>query len=277
MNVISATGTYEGVWSGNYDTYMTVDLVNDDGGFYGTFKIIVDDALFAEGDCTAGDNKLSLTEGTINNEDVFGIMEFLPRQDYEGMYAMAASSGYGEDLLEYTIQLKPWGASWEKEISDEFGLVPAEIDAYNQAVAVDERPPYGSTPYNYEELSAEIKSLYAPETEAEPESAEEAIAENVMVEPQKGGTMYQGTRIVWEGDEYLIDELMGPGNAIELCEEDYTGVYTIGGESTEFTYYVSSDVWYNLRLEDETIECQLNGDVLEADFGEGMIAYYEKQ
>lgn len=54
-----------------------------------------------------------------------------------------------EYYMEFMVFMKPWGASWDKEIADGYNLLPPAMDNYNDLIAEGEMPPVGEAPIGY--------------------------------------------------------------------------------------------------------------------------------
>lgn len=150
MYVCEATGSFAGIPSDFYDVYMVVDVDGDGKGQFAVFLDGVSDA-FAKGNCEVTAEGLYATDGVIAGEMEMYANNwiFLPRRDYTDEYCMTDVIEDGDDLFDYALNFKPWGASWQEEIDDEFNLTPPSIEIYNAAIANGELPPVGFAPIGY--------------------------------------------------------------------------------------------------------------------------------
>lgn len=146
LNVIDATGDFASISYGNYDAYM---LVNVDTDGKGSFEVYIagSDEAFAIAQCEAKESGLYAISGTIAGGiemNAYNWM-FLPMPDYPDQYCMGDDIDVNGSLFSFTMFMKQWGASWEKEAANG-ALIPPSLDAYNASIANDEMPPIGFAP-----------------------------------------------------------------------------------------------------------------------------------
>ena len=150
MYVSEATGDFSDVPSDFYDVYMVVDV---DAEGKGTFAVYLDgvEEAFALANCEAKESGLYAVDGTIA-----GGMEmyaynwmFLPMPDYPDQYTMGDELVDGDSSFNFTLFMKQWGGSWQKEIDSDFAIVPPSVDRYNAAIENGEIPPVGMAPIGY--------------------------------------------------------------------------------------------------------------------------------
>ncbi len=167
FHVVDAQG-FEGDFYGNFDAVMTVDVDAEGRGDFAVYLFGEYDAPYVYGECEATEVTLAATSGTAFDTEMntYNWM-FLPRQDYTDQYCMGDTIEDGDYILEFTMFLKPWGASWEEEEADGYGLLPPSIEEYNEMIAAGELPPIGNAPMGY----AAADDGAAEATEAEESAA----------------------------------------------------------------------------------------------------------
>ena len=74
---------------------------------------------------------------------------FLPMPDYPDQYVMSDEIQDGDSSFNFSLFMKQWGGSWQKELDSGFAIVPPSIAVYNDAIANGELPPYGFAPAGY--------------------------------------------------------------------------------------------------------------------------------
>lgn len=150
MYVSEATGEFETVPCDTYNAYMVVDV---DAEGKGTFAVYLDSSemAFALADCEATKGGLNAVDGNVAGMDMYAYnWMFLPMPDYPDQYVMSDEIQTDNGTFSYSLFMKPWDASWQKEIDSDFVIVPPAIDRYNEAVANGELPPVGFAPIGYE-------------------------------------------------------------------------------------------------------------------------------
>ena len=147
MYVSEATGDFSGIPSDFYDVYMVVDV---DAEGRGTFAVYLDGVkeAFALANCEAKESGLYAIDGTIaGGAEMYAYnWMFLPMPDYPDQYTMSDEIEDGGGRFNFSLFMKQWGASWQKEIDSNFAIVPPSVDAYNAAIANGELPPVGAAP-----------------------------------------------------------------------------------------------------------------------------------
>ena len=146
MYVNEATGEVASYDGSCFDAYMVVDV---DAEGKGTFAVYMDgsDEAFALANCEATASGLNAIDGTVaGGTEMYA---YLPMPDYPGQYTMGDAIEDGSNTLDFTLFMKQWGGSWQKEVDSDFAIVPPSIDRYNTAIANGELPPYGFAPPAY--------------------------------------------------------------------------------------------------------------------------------
>ena len=150
MYVSEATGDFAGIPSDFYDAYMVVDV---DAEGKGTFAVYVagSEEAFALANCEAKESGLYATDGTIaGGIEMYAYnWMFLPMPDYPDQYVMSDEIQDGDSSFSFSLFMKQWGGSWQKEIDSGFAIVPPSIEGYNDAIANGELPPCGFAPAGY--------------------------------------------------------------------------------------------------------------------------------
>ena len=148
--VNSAEGDNSGIEAGNYDVYLVVELDGEGKGNFAVYLSGAEGAL-ALAQCEADENGLSAVSGTLAGDQEMdaGWWKFLPSPDGNGLYTMGDSVGPDGSKIDFTIMVKPWGASWQDEIDGSPTLVPPSVQDYEQKIANGELPPIGFAPVGY--------------------------------------------------------------------------------------------------------------------------------
>ena len=150
MYVNEATGEVASYDGSCFDAYMVVDV---DAEGKGTFAVYMDgsDEAFALANCEATASGLNAIDGTVaGGTEMYAYnWMFLPMPDYPDQYTMGDAIEDGSNTLDFTLFMKQWGGSWQKEVDSDFAIVPPSIDRYNTAIANGELPPYGFAPPAY--------------------------------------------------------------------------------------------------------------------------------
>ena len=207
MYVSEATGEFETVPCDFYNAYMVVDV---DAEGKGTFAVYLDgsETAFALANCEATETGLNAVDGNVAGMDMYAYnWMFLPMPDYPDQYVMGDEIQTDNGTFSYSLFMKPWGASWQKEIDSDFAIVPPAIDRYNEAVANGELPPYGFAPVGYADV-------------AEPEAGGEGASTDGQAEPQEAASDYGQSEADADGIVSL-DTLIATG---KYCDEHRTEV-----------------------------------------------------
>lgn len=207
MYVSEATGEFETVPCDFYNAYMVVDV---DAEGKGTFAVYLDgsETAFALANCEATEAGLNAVDGNVAGMDMYAYnWMFLPMPDYPDQYVMGDEIQTDNGTFSYSLFMKPWGASWQKEIDSDFAIVPPAIDRYNEAVANGELPPYGFAPVGYADA-------------AEPEAGGEGASTDGQAEPQEAASDYGQSEADADGIVSL-DTLIATG---KYCDEHRTEV-----------------------------------------------------
>ena len=147
MYVSEATGNFAGIPSDIYDAYMVVDVDADGKGTFAVY-IAGSEKAFALANCEAKESGLYATDGTIaGGIEMYAYnWMFLPMPDYPDQYVMGDEIQDGDSSFNFSLFMKQWGGSWQKELDSGFAIVPPSIAVYNDAIANGELPPYGFAP-----------------------------------------------------------------------------------------------------------------------------------
>ena len=134
-----------------YDALMVIDLGTDNKGAFDLYVFNDYDAPAAAGECEATETSLTATSVEMLGQDLDSVYNWmlLPRQDYTDQYCMGDTFEQDEYYMEFMVFMKPWGASWDKEIADGYNLLPPAMDNYNDLIAEGEMPPVGEAPIGY--------------------------------------------------------------------------------------------------------------------------------
>ena len=148
MYVSEATGDFADIPDNLYDAYMVVNVDSSGKGQFDVYFANVDEA-FASANCEAKESGLYAIDGTVaGGVDMYAYnWMFLPMPDYPDQYTMGDVIEDGDSTFEFTLFMKQWGGSWQKEIDSNFAIVPPSVDTYNTAIANGELPPVGFAGY----------------------------------------------------------------------------------------------------------------------------------
>ena len=147
-----------------YDALMVIDLGTDNKGTFDLYVFNDYDAPAAAGECEATETSLTATSVEMLGQDLDSVYNWmlLPRQDYTDQYCMGDTFEQDEYYMEFMVFMKPWGASWDKEIADGYNLLPPAMDNYNDLIAEGEMPPVGDAPIGYAGAEAQGGTAEAP-------------------------------------------------------------------------------------------------------------------
>ena len=147
-----------------YDALMVIDLGTDNKGTFDLYVFNDYDAPAAAGECEATETSLTATSVEMLGQDLDSVYNWmlLPRQDYTDQYCMGDTFEQDEYYMEFMVFMKPWGASWDKEIADGYNLLPPAMDNYNDLIAEGEMPPVGEAPIGYAGAEAQGATAEAP-------------------------------------------------------------------------------------------------------------------
>lgn len=147
-----------------YDALMVIDLGTDNKGTFDLYVFNDYDAPAAAGECEATETSLTATSVEMLGQDLDSVYNWmlLPRQDYTDQYCMGDTFEQDEYYMEFMVFMKPWGASWDKEIADGYNLLPPAMDNYNDLIAEGEMPPVGEAPIGYTGAGAQGATAEAP-------------------------------------------------------------------------------------------------------------------
>lgn len=147
-----------------YDALMVIDLGTDNKGTFDLYVFNDYDAPAAAGECEATETSLTATSVEMLGQDLDSVYNWmlLPRQDYTDQYCMGDTFEQDEYYMEFMVFMKPWGASWDKEIADGYNLLPPAMDEYNDLIAEGEMPPVGEAPIGYAGAEAQGATAEAP-------------------------------------------------------------------------------------------------------------------
>ena len=147
-----------------YDALMVIDLDTDNKGTFDLYVFNDYDAPAAAGECEATETSLTATSVEMLGQDLDSVYNWmlLPRQDYTDQYCMGDTFEQDEYYMEFMVFMKPWGASWDKEIADGYNLLPPAMDEYNDLIAEGEMPPVGEAPIGYAGAEAQGGTAEAP-------------------------------------------------------------------------------------------------------------------
>lgn len=147
-----------------YDALMVIDLGTDNKGTFDLYVFNDYDAPAAAGECEATETSLTATSVEMLGQDLDSVYNWmlLPRQDYTDQYCMGDTFEQDEYYMEFMVFMKPWGASWDKEIADGYNLLPPAMDEYNELIAEGEMPPVGEAPIGYAGAEAQGGTAEAP-------------------------------------------------------------------------------------------------------------------
>ena len=147
-----------------YDALMVIDLGTDNKGTFDLYVFNDYDAPAAAGECEATETSLTATSVEMLGQDLDSVYNWmlLPRQDYTDQYCMGDTFEQDEYYMEFMVFIKPWGASWDKEIADGYNLLPPAMDEYNELIAEGEMPPVGEAPIGYAGAEAQGGTAEAP-------------------------------------------------------------------------------------------------------------------
>ena len=147
-----------------YDALMVIDLGTDNKGTFDLYVFNDYDAPAAAGECEATETSLTATSVEMLGQDLDSVYNWmlLPRQDYTDQYCMGDTFEQDEYYMEFMVFIKPWGASWDKEIADGYNLLPPAMDNYNDLIAEGEMPPVGEAPIGYLGAEAQGATAEAP-------------------------------------------------------------------------------------------------------------------
>ena len=147
-----------------YDALMVIDLGTDNKGTFDLYVFNDYDAPAAAGECEATETSLTATSVEMLGQDLDSVYNWmlLPRQDYTDQYCMGDTFEQDEYYMEFMVFMKPWGASWDKEIADGYNLLPPAMDEYNDLIAEGEMPPVGEAPIGYLGAEAQGGTAEAP-------------------------------------------------------------------------------------------------------------------
>ena len=147
-----------------YDALMVIDLGTDNKGTFDLYVFNDYDAPAAAGECEATETSLTATSVEMLGQDLDSVYNWmlLPRQDYTDQYCMGDTFEQDEYYMEFMVFMKPWGASWDKEIADGYNLLPPAMDEYNDLIAEGEMPPVGEAPIGYAGAEAQGGTAEAP-------------------------------------------------------------------------------------------------------------------
>lgn len=147
-----------------YDALMVINLDTDNKGTFDLYVFNDYDAPAAAGECEATETSLTATSVEMLGQDLDSVYNWmlLPRQDYTDQYCMGDTFEQDEYYMEFMVFMKPWGASWDKEIADGYNLLPPAMDEYNDLIAEGEMPPVGEAPIGYAGAEAQGGTAEAP-------------------------------------------------------------------------------------------------------------------
>ncbi len=147
-----------------YDALMVINLDTDNKGTFDLYVFNDYDAPAAAGECEATETSLTATSVEMLGQDLDSVYNWmlLPRQDYTDQYCMGDTFEQDEYYMEFMVFIKPWGASWDKEIADGYNLLPPAMDNYNDLIAAGEEPPMGAAPIGYAGAGAQGATAEAP-------------------------------------------------------------------------------------------------------------------
>ena len=147
-----------------YDALMVINLDTDNKGTFDLYVFNDYDAPAAAGECEATETSLTATSVEMLGQDLDSVYNWmlLPRQDYTDQYCMGDTFEQDEYYMEFMVFIKPWGASWDKEIADGYNLLPPAMDEYNDLIAEGEMPPVGEAPIGYAGAEAQGAAAEAP-------------------------------------------------------------------------------------------------------------------
>ena len=147
-----------------YDALMVINLDTDNKGTFDLYVFNDYDAPAAAGECEATETSLTATSVEMLGQDLDSVYNWmlLPRQDYTDQYCMGDTFEQDEYYMEFMVFMKPWGASWDKEIADGYNLLPPAMDNYNDLIAEGEMPPVGEAPIGYLGAEAQGGTAEAP-------------------------------------------------------------------------------------------------------------------
>ena len=147
-----------------YDALMVINLDTDNKGTFDLYVFNDYDAPAAAGECEATETSLTATSVEMLGQDLDSVYNWmlLPRQDYTDQYCMGDTFEQDEYYMEFMVFIKPWGASWDKEIADGYNLLPPAMDEYNDLIAEGEMPPVGEAPIGYAGAEAQGGTAEAP-------------------------------------------------------------------------------------------------------------------
>ena len=165
-----------------YDALMVIDLGTDNKGTFDLYVFNDYDAPAAAGECEATETSLTATSVEMLGQDLDSVYNWmlLPRQDYTDQYCMGDTFEQDEYYMEFMVFMKPWGASWDKEIADGYNLLPPAMDNYNDLIAEGEMPPVGEAPIGY--LGAEAPVENTTETPAQSAAPAEGFDSGTITE-----------------------------------------------------------------------------------------------
>lgn len=177
MYVSEATGDFADIPDNLYDAYMVVNVDSSGKGQFDVYFANVDEA-FASANCEAKESGLYAIDGTVaGGVDMYAYnWMFLPMPDYPDQYTMGDVIEDGDSTFDFTLFMKQWGGSWQKEIDSDFAIVPPSVDSYSAAIANGELPPVGFAPVGYEGTAAASgsdDSSEDPDDQTNPEENED--------------------------------------------------------------------------------------------------------
>ena len=149
MYVEEATETFESMPLGEVDIFMVVDVDAENEAYFALYLPGNEDPLM---DGLA----LASLEG-MNATDVF-LMEdialnasnwtFLPMREYPDQFTLGDTYDGEYGVLDFLLFMKPWGHSWEEELT-KGAIYPPSVEDYHRMIAEGQPPMYGYAPADY--------------------------------------------------------------------------------------------------------------------------------
>ena len=284
-----------------YDALMVIDLGTDNKGTFDLYVFNDYDAPAAAGECEATETSLTATSVEMLGQDLDSVYNWmlLPRQDYTDQYCMGDTFEQDEYYMEFMVFMKPWGASWDKEIADGYNLLPPAMDNYNDLIAEGEMPPVGEAPIGYLGAEAQGATAEAPAegfdsgtiTETVSDYSKDASIDVSVTLPESGWklsheltTMYlynvDDPEHLFSGDPRIQFDIYTSSDKLNYYEKNYEnlkdeGTRTIGGvelkarsyknvgmQWTEYYGEVPGGGWLSIKISKVDIGAGSEGDAV---------------
>ena len=284
-----------------YDALMVIDLGTDNKGTFDLYVFNDYDAPAAAGEGEATETSLTATSVEMLGQDLDSVYNWmlLPRQDYTDQYCMGDTFEQDEYYMEFMVFMKPWGASWDKEIADGYNLLPPAMDNYNDLIAEGEMPPVGEAPIGYLGAEAQGATAEAPAegfdsgtiTETVSDYSKDASIDVSVTLPESGWklsheltTMYlynvDDPEHLFSGDPRIQFDIYTSSDKLNYYEKNYEnlkdeGTRTIGGvelkarsyknvgmQWTEYYGEVPGGGWLSIRISKVDIGAGSEGDAV---------------